>query len=126
MRRGILTLSVGLTASVILAFSIPLAFLIFRSVESSALDEARFQTEAVAGYISASSPSKDDVSGFLTRGDQHRDGVTWVVAPTAPSWAAPKKAYPTRSSVNLISTPMATAGSATSRCRASTRSAADQ
>lgn len=88
MRRRILTLTVGLTATVILAFAIPLAFLVYRDVENSALDGARFQAEAVAGYISSvaptgsGSPTEADVTRFLARGDERHGGTTWVVSPT--------------------------------------------
>ncbi len=94
MRRRILTLTVGLTATVILAFAIPLAFLIYQSVESSALDHARFEAEGVAGFIGAGSPTESDVTQFLTHRDDRDHATTWVVGPSGTVLGTPPTGVP--------------------------------
>ncbi|MFY9914778.1 MAG: HAMP domain-containing sensor histidine kinase [Nocardioidaceae bacterium] len=100
MRRRILTLTIGLTATVILAFAVPLAFLVYRDVENSALDGARYQAEAVAGYISTGpgpgtgAPAGADIKRFLAQGDDHRRGTTWVVSPTGQVLGTPPADVP--------------------------------
>jgi signal transduction histidine kinase len=70
-----------MTALVILAFAIPLAVLIRQSVESKALDEARFTTLAAAQYISAVDPDGDEVSTYLQNSEGRFAGTTWVEFP---------------------------------------------
>lgn len=82
MRRRILSLTVGLTTAVILAFAVPLAFLIFRSVEGSSVNRARFEAQAVASFI-AGGPSEQVVEDRLAReGAENHPGTTWVRTPT--------------------------------------------
>ena len=100
MRRRILTLTVGLTATVILAFAVPLAFLVYRDVENSALDAARYQAEAVAGFIStgpgpgAGPPAGADIERFLAHGDDQQHGTTWVVTPAGLVLGTPPAGVP--------------------------------
>lgn len=81
MRRRILTLGVGMTALVILAFAIPLALLIKQNVQNKALDEAQYTTEAVAQYISAVDPDGDEVAAYLAHSKGRFAGTTWVEFP---------------------------------------------
>lgn len=78
MRRRIVALGVGMTALVILAFSIPLALLIVQNVESKRLDEARLQAENVAYFISTQDPDGDQVGSYLSSLGGRTEGVTWV------------------------------------------------
>ena len=80
MRRRILTLTVGLTTVVILAFAVPLAFLIYRSVENAALDQARYQAQAVASLV-AGGPPVHVIRDRLTHETSEQQGSTWVRAP---------------------------------------------
>ncbi len=111
MRRRILTLAVGLTTAMILAFAVPLAFLVFRDVESSALDRARFQAQAVASFI-AGGPGEPHISQRLSRERDEHDSAIWVRTPTARSWAGNLLASPSPSSPIL--TPTETGDPATS------------
>lgn len=81
MRRRILAATIGLTAAVIVAFAVPLAFLTFHSVENSALERARYQAEAVAGYIGVDRPTDAGVETYLLHANQGDDVATWVRSP---------------------------------------------
>lgn len=81
MRRRILTLTVGLTTVVILAFAVPLAFLVFRSVESTALDTARAEAQAVAAFISGGPPEGVIAQRLSHERDEHGLAI-WVRTPT--------------------------------------------
>ena len=92
MRRRILTLTVGLTSAVILAFAIPLAFLIFRQVESKALERARSDSVGIAQaisflYYSSGSPNplattEKNVADLLAHPSEDQVGTTFVMSPS--------------------------------------------
>ena len=65
MRRRIVALSVGMTFLVVLAFSVPLALVVRQNIESKHLDEARFQADNVAYFISSQEPDGDQVASYI-------------------------------------------------------------
>ena len=65
MRRQILLLSVGLNTLVVLAFAIPLAFLVRLSVEQRALKSATDEASSVAIFLRTGSPTDATITSYL-------------------------------------------------------------
>ncbi|HSS67146.1 MAG TPA: hypothetical protein VLK34_01255, partial [Nocardioidaceae bacterium] len=79
MRRRIVALSVGMTFLVVLSFAVPIALLVRQNVESKHLDEARFQADNAAYFISSQDPDGDHVAAYLDGSRDRYAGTTWVV-----------------------------------------------
>ena len=82
MRRRILLLVVGMTTLVVLAFAIPLTFLIGSSVEQTAQRAANAEATSIANYI-RSSPNLTDASitEYLAALRQDEDRSAAVITP---------------------------------------------
>ena len=80
MRRRILTLTVGLTTVVILAFAVPLAFLIYLIRRECRPRPGALPEQAVASLV-AGGPPVHVIRDRLTHETSEQQGSTWVRAP---------------------------------------------
>jgi signal transduction histidine kinase len=82
MRRRILLLTVGLTTLVVLAFAIPLVFLIRNAVQQRAGQRGNDEANAIASYLSNTpAPTDASIKSYLASFPQTSDRSAAVVKP---------------------------------------------
>jgi signal transduction histidine kinase len=81
MRRRIFLLTISLSLLIVLAFAIPLAFLVRSSVEQHALNEARDDATNVAAYLRSNYPTDSAISAYLNDINQRSRRKTCVETP---------------------------------------------
>lgn len=78
MRRRILLLVVGMTTLVVLAFAIPIAFLIHSAVAQRAERATIDQADGVAFYLRSGSPTDAQITSYLASVTAKSGRPTWV------------------------------------------------
>jgi signal transduction histidine kinase len=81
MRRRILLLVVGMTTLVVLAFAIPLIFLIRSAVQHNVEQHANDEANSIAHYILSADPTDAQITSFLSSFSQTSDRAAGVVTP---------------------------------------------
>ncbi len=79
MRRRILALVMGMTLLVVLAFAIPLAFLIRGAVSRGAENKAVSQANSIAAFLRSDARTDDEIKNFLSQFSQTDDHSSSVV-----------------------------------------------
>ena len=81
MRRRILLLVTGITVLVVLAFAVPLAFLVRSAVEQRSERSIRDQAQSVASFVGYGSPTEASVRNYLSTLEQNDNRSTSVRMP---------------------------------------------
>jgi signal transduction histidine kinase len=79
--RRIVLLTTGMTTLVVLAFAVPLAFLALQAVQNRSLDDATFETQNVADFLSAGLLSQRQLDEYVDRANVRGEGLTAVRLP---------------------------------------------
>lgn len=79
--RRIVLLTTGMTTLVVLAFAVPLAFLALQAVQNRSLDDATFETQNVADFLSAGRPAPRQLVEYVERANVRGEGQTAVLLP---------------------------------------------
>ena len=82
MLRRIVLLTTGMTTLVVLAFAVPLAFLALQAVQNQSLDDATFETQNVADFLSAGRLAPRQLNEYVDRANLRGEGQTAVRLPS--------------------------------------------
>ncbi|HKE71955.1 MAG TPA: HAMP domain-containing sensor histidine kinase [Nocardioidaceae bacterium] len=82
MLRRIVLLTTGMTTLVVLAFAVPLAFLALQAVQNRSLDDATFETQNIADFLSAGRPARRQLDAYVDRANVRSEGLTAVRLPS--------------------------------------------
>ena len=79
--RRIVLLTAGMTTLVVLAFAVPLAFLALQAVQNQSLDDATFESQNVADFLSAGPLARRQLYAYVDRANARGEGQTAVLLP---------------------------------------------
>ncbi|HEU0287286.1 MAG TPA: hypothetical protein VFR22_09610, partial [Nocardioidaceae bacterium] len=79
--RRIVLLTAGMTTLVVLAFAVPLAFLALQAVQNQSLDDATFESQNVADFLSAGPLARRQLYSYVDRANARGEGQTAVLLP---------------------------------------------
>jgi signal transduction histidine kinase len=79
--RRIVLLTTGMTTLVVLAFAVPLAFLALQAVQNRSLDDATFESQNVADFLSAGWLAPRQLYEYVDRANLRGEGLTAVRLP---------------------------------------------
>ena len=79
--RRIVLLTAGMTTLVVLAFAVPLAFLALQAVQNRSLDDATFESQNVADFLSTGHLARRQLVEYVDRANARGEGQTAVLLP---------------------------------------------